>query len=247
MKKTLLTVLVAMLAITASAQADVISFQEVTDGYQHHGVRIRSDQPSANGGNDSDDIWIVGGLGNGDVLRTPVSFDIASAINAAAPGGATINSVTLTLVRDLDGSSGSGTYTAELRLLNTLFDETTATWNSPWTNPGGDFSTLLSTQSADVNAGEDTQFVFSSTPAFVAAAQAAVDNSTPLAFMIKGDDAMEQSSERNLFFFQPDDGGQAGGGAGTPPILTIDFVPEPATMSLLAIGGLGALIRRRRR
>lgn len=76
--------------------------------------------------------------GTGNRNRTTIKFNLAS-----IPADATILSASLSLFA-LTKSPGAGDDILNIHKLTTDWNEGSATWNTPWTNPGGDFSATRS-------------------------------------------------------------------------------------------------------
>jgi hypothetical protein len=234
--------------------AATISFQEgvgPTSGYDHISKDIRSEPASNNGAQ-----TLVGnqpaGVGR---IRTLMSFALS-----AIPAGSTINSISLTLVTDSQNQGGNMAGVGVINLheiipggiaANNMIDGSTwSNWSSTgtWTTPGGDYDPTALTSSTlnDANANGRLEYgdtaVFSSTPAFVAAAQAAFDAGLPLEFILIAPTAEAGTSGQNFFRFVSDNHATTN----LRPLLAIDYtIPEPSTAAFALLSA--ALLARRSR
>ena len=236
-------------------QAATITFQEgvgPTVGYDHISKDIRS-QPASNNGGQTLVGNQPGGVGK---IRTLMSFGLS-----AIPAGSTINSISLTLVTDNQDQGGNAAGVGVINLheiipngvaANDMIDGSTwSNWSSTgtWTTEGGDYSPTALTSSAinDANTNGRLEYgetaAFSSTPAFVAAAQAAFDAGLPLEFILLSPTAEGNATAQNFFRFVSDNHPTTN----LRPLLVIDYtVPEPSTAAF-ALLSAGLLIRRSRR
>lgn len=235
--------------------AATISFQEgvgPTVGYDHISKDIRS-QPASNNGSQT----LVGNQPAGvGLIRTLMSFGLS-----AIPAGSTINGISLTLVTDGQDQGGNMAGVGIVNLheiipnglaANNMIDG--ATWSNwsatgTWTTAGGDYSPtpLASSTLNDANSNGKLEWgetaVFSSTPAFVAAAQAAFDAGLPLEFILIAPTAEAGTSGQNFFRFVSDNHTTTN----LRPLLVIDYtIPEPST-AVFALLSAGLLARRSRR
>jgi hypothetical protein len=191
------------------------------------------------------------------IRRGLVYFDIA----AAVPTGATITSATLT-VQELTGLNGDRTTTLHRVLQSwgegaslqnggqgalaeqgdatwryTFFDKDSPTSSPAWTTPGGDFDPAISaTTIVSDDLGGNKLFAWSSA-GMVADLQQWLDSpAMNFGWLIRGDESAGQTAKR-----------LGGRSSAFPPSLMITYiaVPEPGTMSLVVIGLMGRLVRRR--
>jgi hypothetical protein len=70
--------------------------------------------------------------------RIVIHFDLGGWV----PGGDSITEARLCLYH-YRGGNYTGTRTVDAFSLTSAFDESTATWNSPWTTPGGDYDNTI--------------------------------------------------------------------------------------------------------
>jgi len=207
---------------------------------------------SATGGlsNGAGDHFFAGITGQNRIVRGLIAFDVAGSIAA----GSTINSVTLTLNMS---QTNSGDTTVGLHNVLQNWGEGTsdapsgegggaaatngdATWlhrffnTSSWTNAGGDFN---STASAAQTVGGIGAYTWVSTAQTVADVQSWLDSPAGnFGWLVLGDEtktAKRFDTRENPL-------------AANRPLLTIEFqqVPEPASITLLAVGGLLYLVGR---
>lgn len=239
----------------ANPKEEHLGFREgslPTAPYTHLARELRE-----NGSIPATDVNIrVGNLdsnsGVGD-MRTVFGFDV-SAIGAVNE----VTEVTLRLVVDTLGGSGA---IGDLELHAVLpgdggenMVESQVDWSDrngadPWTTAGGDFdSTVLSSITVgDVtNLSDGDVLVFESSAAWVAIVQDALDNGTPLEFILLAPDA-EAGATNSFIRFRSDDFG--GAGSLSRPLLSVSFlVPTPAALpaGLLCLASIAARRRRRR-
>jgi hypothetical protein len=205
--------------------------------------------------------------GDDDRIRGLFGYDLS-----AIPAGSTIDSVSFTLwSRNNDANSLDRDFTINLYELSGSIIEGTGTltlnpsaatgpsWtmrdvdqSSPvdWTD-GGEFgsTSLASFTGNPKTIGTDTIMPFTSTAAFITAAQAALDGSGTLYFIGLSEDAEAlDTDQRGLFQTRSDDNSGTIGAAGAP-LLTINYtpVPEPSTLALGVIGMAAVISASRRR
>jgi len=247
---------IAMFAFaTGQADAVTVQFQEGVspDGtFNHAATYLRQGQATTN----FDDNSLLTGFnssGSALSLRPILAYDLTAGL---APG-MTLSDIALSLIVDGDRDD----MLIDIFELtpggdvNNLFVESEATWNeyasgSPWSTAGGDFDPLspLATVDTTGNTSDGSTVTFSSTPAFLSAAQAAYDAARPFQFIL-----VSQSEGSNALMDFDDDSNAT---PANRPLLTVTaapaddpqtapVVPEPAT-AVLAMFALGAVAARRR-
>lgn len=248
---------VVAVAAASSARGVTIQFQETDAGYQAGAVTMRSTASQAMGNDGGNGFQIGRTATEGDFLRGFLSFDISS-----IPAGSTIESATLTLTsRSNDATNPGQNFTIELRELVGAASETQVIWlnrdfagPTPWATPGGDIqATALSSilaNPATIDTPDASAYVFATSSAFVAAAQAAVDGAGTLHMIAVSPDG-EAHGSRVVFTFASDDPGGSGASQvfeANAPLLTIEYspVPEPASTGL-AVATLSLVALRWRR
>ncbi len=191
-----------------------------------------------------------------DYLRGLFSFTLDN----PALVGATIHSVSLRLfVETADGTSADRNEVIQVFQLSRAFNETQVTWTNattttPWTTPGGDFSTtLLSSVTANPRTVTANQsLTFDSSSAFVTSVINTLQQpDKTLSLLLKLE---TENNQRSIFrFYAGTTTNPNLAAAALRPQLLIDYtaapIPEPSAFAALA--GLGALgfasLRRRRR
>jgi len=231
----------SLVAIAPAAAAPwTATFQEgvsPTGAYDVEDTELRSSAPD-----DSFEVnprWNIGTYG-------PVEREVAG-FPISLPVDSVVISVTLDVWQN--GDSGGAHKQLDLyRITNANFtNESEATWNSaneatasPWATAGGDYDpTVLSSITPTTNTA-GTQYTFASSPAFVAAANAALAGDGLLRLLVRTPDEV-------TFGYESFRGSDNGPSAEFHPRLTLTYVPEPASLGALALGGLALLSRRRLR
>ena len=198
---------------------------------------------------DSDDETIVGF--SGTEMRPMFEFDLTEIETAAAGNPFTIDSVQL-VVTSRGDNLGTTPLNLDLHEYEFPFVESLATWNNPDgvaggdTTPGGTLGAILQSLGvADPSAiGMGDTVTLADSAAFRTAVENALtagDNT--LRLLLRGD---ATSGTKFIRFYD-----ETFGTRGFRPGLVVDFtvadvIPEPATLSLLGLGALLALRRRRR-
>jgi hypothetical protein len=194
----------------------------------------------------------AGGRPMGGESRGLLLFDIRGSL----PAGALIQSASLQMTVVGTPSSGAVNSVFDLNTLSASWAEGTgsdrggspagpnaATWNnrfgtsgSPWTTPGGDFSSSIS---AFVSILGDGVYTFRS-PALATDVQGWLNNpATDFGWMLRSESELTSRTIRR--FGSHED-------IGNSPVLSIQYVmvPEPSTWSLVGLG-LGAMAWKLRR
>ncbi|MBL7218734.1 MAG: DNRLRE domain-containing protein [Phycisphaerae bacterium] len=250
MFKNMISILVVaglVLVLAPSAHADIISFQEgvsPTGAYTHDATYIRSGSPTDNFDLD-EDLELIAGPTVTDVLRTLLEFDVST-----IPASNQIDSASLVLTTCSNGTGGiGGTETFNVHAYNYDIVETVSTWDDPDgdgndatgdTTAGGTLGTLLTSASFLVTQ-KGLAVTFGDSSAFRTAVSDALAGDGFLRLILANNDETVNSTH-NFARFAADSFGTTG----DRPELVVEHTPEPATMSLLALGGL-AILRRRRR
>lgn len=237
----LLTLLLFPPAMVGAVSVSYREGVSPTAGFVAEDADLREGSPSANLPVSNINLGSISTGGN-QRGRTVISFDLDATGGFTVADAGSITNVALTLT--LRGRFGSWTsYTAsqrliELHALTNNFSEGTVTWNSPWINPGGDYSsTVLSSFTDDLSS---STFTFPSSPAFIAAAQNALNNNGGvLSLLLLAPNAEGLSS---MAWLELDSSDRPGGSALSAnalnrPLLIVQ-IPEPGAMSLLGLGGL---------
>jgi hypothetical protein len=234
------------LDLTSAHAATTISLRPVADS------SIFSDPSLANSNFGGGATFTAGGRPLGGMCRGLLEFDIAGSV----PAGATINSVSLSLtVRDSPPTSPVPSIFDLNRLTASWAEGNGAdrggspagpnqvTWNnrmgssgSPWTTPGGDFSSVVSASTMITGTGP---YTFASTPKLVSDVQSWLDNpGSDFGWILRSENENVIRTIRR-FGSRLDSMGS--------PVLRIQYtlVPEPSAASLLLLG-LGALALKRR-
>jgi len=225
--------------LSLSAQAISITIGSggvggVTTGVTAQGW-IRSDIPTNDPGNN---FIFVGSLAGGSELRGFTGFDVS-----AIPDSAVINSVSVTFYQSttLTGSTGDSIGDSPLNLVTpTGTFSNTDTWNGSNGFYGGAILGAISTDPTLVIAQDP--FEFTTNAALVSHVQSALASDDVQFGLIAPD--LEATTERLFYSFGPNDGGTVD----IAPSITIDYtvVPEPSSTTLLGLGGLALILRRKR-
>lgn len=198
---------------------------------------IRNDNTGSSGGPTEN---AAGTNSASNAFRTLMQFDTGSLMPFTA------TDATLTLWgsdNSPEDLGGAGTVQVWLHLVIGEIAANEVNWLESssgvnWTSPGGDYdATPLDVVDVDLGTfSEDDTVVFQSA-GLTSAVQDAIDAGESLAVMVRTP-ALEHNlaSGRSILWTK-------GFEADNPPELNV--IPEPASMVLLGIGGLGAILRRR--
>jgi hypothetical protein len=237
---------VSVLAMHATpASAAIATFQE-GGLYDVEDADIRSTQAATDPGNGTGNSrWNAGEL-FGTTYRSVIAFPIS------LPLGSIVTSAKIEVRESASGTFGTQTQVSLYRLTNTNYnDEAAVNWirtdfansGSAWTTPGGDFdpTALASLTPTAVN---NTLQTFSTSPAFVSAVNNALAGDGVLRLLLK---STAETPSSLMSFWSSDSGSDSLSGLGTSarPLLTLEYIPEPSALGLLAIGGI-AMLRRRK-
>lgn len=235
-------VLVGCLLIPTVALADVLALNPVKDN-----TLFETIDGSLSNGNGP---LFVGATRSFGVRRALLQFDLSS-----IPAGSMVNSATLELNLTKSAGPGGGITVGAYRVTASWGEGTSstgtgggagstaddATWlhrfydTTPWTTNGGDFFGTASTMTVvDNPTGIKT---FPSSAAFISDVQGWVNNPAGnFGLILVGDEAVNGGAQ----MLDSREGS-------VKPVLRVDYtpVPEPAALSLLALGA-GVLLRRRK-
>ncbi len=211
-----------------------------------------------------DDAWLwAGGGGGGAANKEGLQLEAAASGYlkhvflrfdlSAIPTGSTINSATYNGYCNGAGTGGSDPGVINVYLVTKPWVEDEISWNSyssgnAWVNSGGDAAGLNDPAGSPISTIDLPQISAWSAISFdlTAAVQAWVNGTTNNGLLMKfADDLTVQSVQ----WCGSEAWVEGSGYQHVAPSLTIDYtiVPEPATMSLLGLGGFGLLIRRKRK
>jgi len=230
--------------IASGVSADLVSFQQgdlslngagVSGAYQTDVTYIRSGGPDTV--NDNASYAYIGTTSATDFRHMLMGFDVSYLDTLIGGNEYTINSVQLKLTQYND-ATGSATSTFAMHLTD-AFDEATATWNN-----SGTVGALLSTAPIDCATSlQGDIHTFTGANWITAVESALSDPSKTL--NVLGKRNVEGGAGSYYVFIQSDEGA-ANGINGRPELLVdITVIPEPATVGLLGMGALVALLVRK--
>jgi len=157
------------------------------------------------------DVNVVVSANPVGMARAFIAFDLSS-----IPFGSTVTDVELKLNINVGPAQP---IPLSVHKITTIWDESTATWNSPWTNPGGDF---VLTSSADQTFSGTGFTIFSSTPQMVSDVQSWVDDqSSNNGWLLKRTSEVVPPSIQIVLGADPPNS------PGNLPMLTVTFTPPP--------------------
>jgi hypothetical protein len=201
----------AALAICATARGDFLSLTPIADAW------VQEFQPDLNNGGGPDLVaGALGNLGNREIRRAFLNFDVS-----AIPPGATINSVTLTVTVVRAPISGRADSLFQLRRVLSPWSESGVTWNSrsagvPWESPGADGAAdSVPNGSSAVDVFTEGSYTMPSSASLVADVQAWVnDPAHNFGWMLQSADEATPETARRF--------GSRESGV-TSPVLVIDY------------------------
>ena len=234
----------AVLAFFSVGLADLVSFQQgdlslngagVSGAYQTDVTYIRSGGPDTV--NDNASYAYLGTTSTTDFRHMLMGFDLSYLDTLINGNEYTINSVQFKLTQYND-ASGSAASTFAMHLTD-AFDETTATWNN-----SGTVGTLLSTAVIDcANSAQGDVYTFTGANWISAVDSALSDPSKTLNVLGKRN---VEGGAGSYYVLMQSDEGAVNGIDGRPELLVdITIVPEPATVGMLGLGALVALLVRK--
>ncbi|HOF18773.1 MAG TPA: DNRLRE domain-containing protein [Phycisphaerae bacterium] len=242
--RTLALVVSVVMAGASLAQADVLTIRTDVDTY------LRQQAPTA--------VYPTSNLLIGEdttslTANAVFAFDIPAVLS-----GKTIQSVTLTLTAN-SANAGARGGTFEVYELRRVFSEAYASWTNysrvgvagdmlPWTTPGAGsttedrYNTLLSSLSPTTTEIRSASSVydFVGNSSFASAVSGKAGNTLYLIVQLAADELTDSDVTQMRIY---------SGEVATEsyrPTLTVNYVPEPVSMALLGLGGLGLLTRRRK-
>jgi hypothetical protein len=229
--------------------------EDLSAGYNVQDVMLRSDTPT--GTQDGLDL-IVGKTSSGGLFRSLLGFDQTALKSVVVPVGQELQidgvSLTLSYGAGPGGTGVSDSISMTLKAYNHAFNETTATWNTPYTGgtAGGAPASLqeLSTTSTfdPTPATSPQSIVFGTTNDFESEIDAVLSAASPFFYGIVYSPNAELGSITSFARIYSSDRNYAPLTTAVRPTLTVDYsfvsVPEPASLSVVMVAGL--LLTRRR-
>jgi hypothetical protein len=165
-------------------------------------------------------------------VRAQANFELYTYINfadLALPAGQTIDSAILNIWNYNEGTH-DGDLTMHVYRVNQTWAENTLTWSNKPTDAGSSYDSTTVTGDMDDYVTLDVTNLVK---------EWAAGTYTDDGLVIRA--ASTHASTYVQFY------SKEGAGAGQAPKIVVTYTPEPATMVLLGLGGVGLLVRRRRR
>jgi len=247
-------VCLALIGLVAggTAEAVPITLQQGVDGYTGvSSARMRDNGLTVTG----DAAMYVGDAGNDADNRFLLRFDLSSLSGLFAQGDGTLTLKVTQIDGNLNSDEFFDAYTVDPS--NTGWARTTSSWNyihtastTPWEDSSG---SPLPIATGDVDEpvlgglGIPGEGYAAAPIDTINQASYAINSTVSIAIPEQVLQDWMDGTNAGLFFRERDERREFSGRVRFgSPALTLDVVPEPATLGLLALGGL-ALLRRRRR